>query len=196
MTATVKSYPLNEIDESFDVADTYNSDEIVQYLWVDVREAATDQYIEIVYNGVTKTLLITDECRYTPVDIAFQNKEGALQIMTFFKAKKDSISLESETFESSREILTHQFVKYNVNAKVKFTASSGFLTEDKNETIKELLLSERVWMITESRAAAAAKSRIPLNVSTTAQEFKTRQNDKLINYVIEFEHAFFENNNV
>lgn len=195
MTATVKSYPLNEINESFDVADTYNSDEIVQYLWVNVSDAPTDQYIEIVYNGVTKTLLITDECRYTPIDIAFQNKEGALQIMTFFKAKKDTISIESETFEASRQISTHQFVKYNVNAKVKFTASSGFITEDKNETIKQLLLSERVWLLEYSSREEENRA-IPLNVTTTSQEFKTRQNDKLINYVIEFEYAFFENNNV
>lgn len=195
MTVTVKSYPLNQINESFDVADTYNSDEIVQNLWVNVSDATTDQYIDIIYNGVTKTLLITDECRYTPIDIAFQNKEGALQIMTFFKAKKDTISIESETFESSRQIPKHQFVKYNVNAKVKFSASSGFVAEDKNETIKQLLLSERVWLLEYSSRDEENKA-TPLNVITSLQEVKTRQNDKLINYVIEFEHAFFENNNV
>ena len=88
---TVKSYPLNEIDYSIATDNTLFSNELVKYLWVDVSEASSDEYIEIVYNGVTKTILITAECRYTPQDIAFQNKEGAIQIMTFFKVKKDSI---------------------------------------------------------------------------------------------------------
>lgn len=189
MIVTVKSYPLNEIDTSFDVPNTYNSDQIIKYLWVDVSDAPTDQYIEIEYNGVLKTILITDECRYTPVDIAFQNKEGALQVMTFFKTKKETISIESEEYESNRPIGNHQFVKYNVNGKTKLSVSSGFITEDKNETVRQLLMSERVWTIVNG-------VKTPLNVSSKSLEFKTRQNDRLINYIIEFDHAFFENNNV
>lgn len=187
MNVTVISYPLNEINETFSIPNTYNSESIVKYLWIDVSEAPSDSYIEVTYNGVTKTLLITDECRYEPTDIAFQNKEGALQVQTFFKAKKDSINIESENFESNRPVGQHQFVKYNVNAKTKFTASTGFLTEDKNEAIKQLLMTERAWIVNGSE-------QIPVNVSTTTQEFKTRQNDRLINYIIEFEFAFYENN--
>lgn len=189
MTITVISYPLNEINYSLEAENTDYSDRLVKYLWVDVSEAPTDQYIEITCNGVVKTLLITDECRYTPIDIAFQNKEGAMQLLTFFKARKDTITTESENFESNRPIGNHQFIKYNVNAKVKFTVNSGFVTEDKNEAIKQLLLSERVWMLQDGYA-------VPLNVSTTSLEFKTRQNDRLLNYAIEFEHAYYENNNV
>lgn len=189
MTITVISYPLNEINYSFDLNATRNSAEIVKYLWVDTSEATTDEYVEITVNGVVKTLLVTDECRYTPVDIAFQNKEGAMQVMTFFKAKRDSITTESENFESNRQIGLHQFIKYNVNARAKFTVNSGFVTEDKNEAIRQLMLSERVWMLDGNVA-------IPINVSTTSQEFKSRQNDRLINYAIEFEHAYYENNNV
>lgn len=186
MEVTVISYPLSEINYTFDVANTYDSDKIIQYLWIDVSEAITDKYIEITYSTAVKTLLITDECRYEPVDIAFQNKEGAIQTITFFKAKKDTINIESETFEGNRPIGEHQFIKFNVKGRQKFTLSSGFVTEDKNEVIKQLLLSERVWMLSDVE--------IPLNVSTTSQEFKTRQNDRLINYIIEFEHAYYENN--
>lgn len=189
MDITIKSYPLNEINVTYPVADTIQSGEMVKYLWVDISQAPSDEYIEISYNGVIKTLLITDECRYTPIDIAFQNKEGAMQVMTFFKAKKESISLENESFESNRQIGKHQFIKYNINAKTKFTANSGFITEDKNEAVKQLLMSERVWMI-------AGGKEVPLNVSTSSLEYKTRQNDRLINYAIDFEHAYYENNNV
>lgn len=186
---TVKSYPLNEIDYSISTPDTSYSNELVKYLWVDVSEAVTDQYIEIIYNGVTTTILITDECRYTPLDVAFQNKEGALQIMTFFKAKKDSMSVESEMYEGNNGQGFHQFNRFNIQAKSKFTVNSGYIREDKNETIKQLLLAERVWLLD-------GDINIPLNVSTTNLEYKTRQNDRLINYAIEFEYAFNEINNI
>lgn len=186
---TIVSYPESEISLSIPITNTVESAEMVKYLWIDISDAPTDEYIEITYNHVTKTLLITDECRYTPVDIAFQNKEGALQVQTFFKARKDTMSIESEKFESNRPIGRHQFIKYNVSAKTKFTLNSGFVTEDKNEVIKQLLLTERAWII---QGAVA----IPINVGTAAQEFKTRQNDRLINYAIEFEYAFTENNKV
>jgi len=189
MAVTVISYPLNEINYTIATPATLNSDEMVKYLWVDVSEATSDEYIEIVYNGITKTLLITDECRYTPLDIAFQNKEGALQLFTFFKVKKDTISIESENYEGNRGHGFHQFVKFNVQGKVKFSVNSGFVTEDKNETLKQLLLSERVWLLDNG-------TEIPINVASTSQEFKTRQNDRLINYQIDFEYAFNEINNI
>ncbi len=186
---TIKSYPLNEIDYSIATPDTNYSNELVKYLWVDVSEAPTDEYIEIIYNGVTKTLLITDECRYEPKDIAFQNKEGAIQVMTFFKARKENISITSEQYEGNRGHGFHHKIKFNVNGQGKFSVNSGFVTEDKNETILQLLLSERVWLLEDGIET-------PLNVSTSSQEFKTRQNDRLINYQIEFDYAFNEINNV
>lgn len=193
----VISYPLNEISFGVSVPPSLHSAEIIKYFWLYLAPAETDEYVEIKiirvgdthYRPIVKTLLITDECRYTPVDIAFQNKEGALQTFTFFKAKKDSITIDNKKFEGNRSIGNHQFIKYNVNAKSKFTLNSGFNTEDKNEAIKQLLLSERVWMLDGT-------TEVPLNVSTTSMEYKTRQNDRLINYTIEFEYAFSEINNV
>ena len=74
MAVTVISYPDNQINESFETAETMNSNEVIKLVWVAVSQATTDEYIEIVYNGVTTTLLIQDECRYTPVMIDFVNK--------------------------------------------------------------------------------------------------------------------------
>ncbi len=72
---TIISYPDNQIDYSITPPTSILAVEMVQNLWVNVSEATTDEYIEIVFNGVTTTLLITDECRYTPIDICFQNKD-------------------------------------------------------------------------------------------------------------------------
>lgn len=188
MTVTVISYPLNAMDYSFEVESTLDSAELVKYLWVDVSEAVDEQYIEITCNGVVTTLLVTDECRYDPLDIAFQNKEGAIQIITFFKARRTTIKTESERFEAHRPIGMHQFVKYNVNTQKKFTANTGFIDETHNEAIQQLISSERVWLID-------GEVKTPLNVVSESVELKTQQNDRLqINYAIEFEHAFYENN--
>lgn len=189
---TVISYPDNQIDYSISEPESLFAVEMVQNLWVNVSEATTDEYIEIVFNGVTTTLYITDECRYTPVDIAFQNKEGALQILTFFKAKSESLSTSKEEFESNRgQPLdgNHQFVKFNSQGREKFKVNSGFVDESMNETFKELLLSNTVWQYKDEVF-------IPLTVSTSSLEYKTRQKDRLINYEIEFDYAFNAINNV
>jgi len=189
---TVISYPDNQIDYEIIPPESLLAIEMVQNLWVDVSEATTDEYIEIVFNGVTTTLLITDECRYTPIDICFQNKEGALQFITFFKAKSESLSTSKEEFESDRgqpQDGNHQFVKFNVQGRSKFRVNSGFVAEEMNETFKQLMLSERVWAYEDEIFT-------PLNVGSSSIEYKTRQKDRLINYEIEFENAFNEINNV
>jgi hypothetical protein len=189
---TVISYPDNEINYSVATPTSSNSNNIVQNIWVDVSETTTDEYIEIVFNGVTTTLLITEECRYTPIDIIFQNKEGAMQILTFFKALTESIDITNESFESDRGQPSegnHQFVKYNVQAREKFKVNSGFVKEAVNEAFKQLLLSERVWSYENDILT-------PINVASKTLEYKTRQKDRLINYEIEFEYAYNEINNI
>lgn len=191
-TATIISYPDNEINETINFSDTLISQDIVQNLWVDVSETVNDTYIEVVYNSVTITLLITEECRYTPVNIAFINKDGGLQFLDFFKARTDSTKVSRESFESDREqpnLGAHQFEVYNVQAQSKFKVNSGFVQEEMNETFTQLLLSERVWQY-------AAGVYTPLNVSTSNLEYKTRAKERLINYEIDFEYSFNDVNNV
>jgi hypothetical protein len=189
---TVISYPDNQIDYEIAEPTSLLSNEMVQNLWVNVAEATTDTYIEIVFNGVTTTLLITDECRYTPIDIFFQNKEGALQTLTFFKAKTDGLTVTNEEFETDRGQPidgNHQYVTYNVQGKSNFKVNSGFVSEAMNETFKQLLLSERVWMYKDEIFT-------PLKVSSKNLEYKTRQKDRLINYEIGFDYAFNEINSI
>ena len=192
-TATIISYPTNTINETIVIPDTLNSYELIQYLWIDTSEAdPTDERIDIVYNGETIILYLIDECRYTPIDIVFINKAGAEQIITFFKKQVDSINVSDEMFESDRGQPSegnHQFVRYNVNSKSKFTANSGFVPEANNETFKQLLLSEKVWRYNDPTFT-------PLNISSKSLEFKTRANDRLINYEFEFEFGFNDINNV
>ena len=189
---TVISYPNNVLNESIDEGTTIDSAEIVKYLNVDVSEAIGEDYIEITYNGETITLLIEDECRYTPIDIFYQNKEGALSSFTFLKRTNESMDVTSEMYEGNMgqpNLGNHQFIKYNVQAKTKFTTNSGFVDEAQNENIKQMLLSQRMWKYEGGVF-------IPLNIASKSVEYKTRANDRLINYTIQFEYAFNEINNI
>ena len=192
MNITVISYPENQINFTQDVGNSLISSELVKYMWVDVSEATTDEYIEISYNGETITLLIQDECRYTPIDIFFQNKEGAEQVLTFFKAQTETLSVTSEEFQANRgqsNLGNHQYIKYNVQGRQKLKVNSGFVSEEMNETFKQLFLSQRVWKYENGIFT-------PLNLSSKSFEYKTRQKDRLINYELEFEYAFNEINNI
>lgn len=192
MTVTIKSYPDLQINETFTVPTTIDSSQMVQNVWVNLAAATTDEYVEIIYNGVTTTLVLTEECRYIPMDIVFQNKEGAIQLMTFFKAKTESMNVTSEMFESDRGQPidgNHQMVTYNVQANSKFKMNSGFVDESMNETFKQLLLSEKVWQFDGTNY-------IPLKLGSKSIDYKTRMKDRLINYEIEFEYAFNEINNI
>lgn len=189
---TVISYPDNQINYNINEGDSLNSLELVKYLFIDVSEALTDQYIEITYNGVTTTLLIEDECKHSPIDIFYQNKEGALSSLTFFKKRVESIEAKNEMFESDRgQPLdgNHQMVTYNVQANEKFTANTGFIDEEQNECIRELLLSERVWRYENNIY-------VPVRVASRSIEYKTQNNDKLLNYAISFEYAYNLINNI
>jgi hypothetical protein len=189
---TIISYPNNNLNESIVVPTSFNSAEMLKNVFINVSEAGNDEYIEVTYNGETVTLLITDECRYTPVNIAFLNKEGAIIFVPFFKAKKESMSTTRETFESDRGQPingNHQFVDFNVSGKTKYSINTGFVKEEMNETFKQLMLSSRVWEFVN-------ENYIPLKITSSSLEYKTRQNDRLLNYQMEFEYAFNEVNNI
>jgi len=192
---SVKSYPINTLDYSTIISPTTNSSQLIKNIWVNIIDTLDDNVIEITIPELdyTCTLLVQDECRYTPIDIAFQNKEGALQLLTFFKARTDSTNVTSEEFENDRgqpNVGFHQYVTYNVQGKSKFKINSGFVNESANDSYKQLLLSERVWQVTDGTAY------IPLKLGTKSLEYKTRQKDRLINYEMEFEYAFNDVNNI
>lgn len=191
---SVESIPTGSISFSGTIAASLFSQSLIRYIFVNLQEASTsDEYVEINFNDIITTLLITDECRYTPIDIVFQNKEGALQFLTFFKAKSESIQATSEEFEFDRgqpKDGFHQYVTYNVQGRSKFKINSGFLDESMNESYKQLLLSERVWQFTEEQTY------IPLTLASKNFEYKTRAKDRLINYELEFNYAFNDVNSI
>ena len=189
---TIISYPNNEINRSFTIPATTNSNELIKNVFVKCSEITKDTSIEIDYEGVIYELILKKELRYNPIDIWHLNKSGQLYSLTFFKDKTESLKVENEDYESSKGQPingVHQYEKFNTNGKSEFKVKSGFLKETNNELFKQLFLSNKVWQFDGSKF-------IPLNLKSSSLEYKTRQRDRLISYEIDFEYAFSELNNI
>ena len=187
------SSPSSELNKSFVVPSTTNSNAKVQYLWVDLNDTNEDSFVTLQIGSAPSVILdIVNECKYTPLDVMFQNKDGAVQIFTFFKKQEESMSITDNHFETNRgqaSLGFHQFVRHNVQARTTLVAETGFIDEDNTEVVKQLLLSERVWSYTDGVPS-------PLNIVDKSFKYKTRQNDRLISYTIKFEKSYNEINNI
>jgi hypothetical protein len=175
----------NAVTLSFSDANT----NYVKYIKIPVSDYA-DPFV-VSFGGDSITIEPVDECKFDLCEIQFLNRLGALEVIHFYKAKKESLDLKRETFKNnyyngtSFDTAKHQIQQFNVHSNKKIKIETGFLNEDYNATIQELLQSEKVWM-----------NGNPINVVSNSLEFKTRLIDKLISYSIDFEYAYDEINNV
>ena len=74
-------------------------------------------------------------------------------------------------------------------ANERITVNTDFLLESMNEPIKQLMMSEQVWLDEEGTIS-------PVNVMNTETQIKTNLNDKLIQYTFELEYAFNKINDI
>lgn len=141
------------------------------------------------------------ECKYEPYKVTFVNKFGALQDLWFFKKSVESTSVTSEQFKASifdQSTLSYKTYKHQQQAflaqgKDRITMNTGYVNDDHNAVLEELLLSEQVWYTKITETEEKVIPVIPLTKSIT---YKTSVNDKLANYTVDFEHAFDKINNI
>ena len=67
--------------------------------------------------------------------------------------------------------------------------NTGFIQESFNEVIKQMMLSEQVWVDNGTEV-------LPITLNTSSLQFKKSVNDKLINYTVDFEYAFNKINDI
>ena len=163
------SSPNSELNKSFFVQSTTESNDIVQYLWVDLNDTNVDSFVTLQVGSSPPVILdIVNECKYTPLDVIFQNKDGANQIFTFFKKQEEAMTITDNQFETNRgqaSIGFHQFVRHNVQGRTSLTVETGFIDEDNTEVVKQMLLSERVWMYVDG---------VPTPLNVVDKAFKRR----------------------
>ena len=146
-------------------------------------------------------ILSTEECKYEPYKVTFVNKYGALQDLWFFKKSIESTNVTSEQFKASifdqstlsYKTYQHQQQAFLAQGKDRITMNTGYVNDDHNAVLEELLLSEQVWYTEITETEEKVIPVIPLTKSIT---YKTSVNDRLANYTVDFEHAFDKINNI
>ena len=142
--------------------------------------------------------------KYEPQRITFVNKYGQFQDLWFALKKVLTTSTTKEEYQginliSSGSATTYDVsvptkVVYNKESKERITLSSGYYPEGYNAVFEQLLESEQIWIQTVDQAGTTQY--LPLNVMTSSFVKKTKLNDRLIDYTIEFAEAYDKINNV
>jgi hypothetical protein len=185
------------------IYDTGDTDQKIQYVRITLSAELQDGDSITITSGVGgATTVITleeiEECKFTPMNVIFYNKFGALQNIWFFKKAVTSLSTTSESykanimnFDSAPTYSTSspQYQTYNKNGRERIAMNTGFIDEQYNEVIKQLMLSEQVWIDNGTDV-------LPVTLNSNSLSFKTSVNDKLIDYTLEFEYAFDKVNSV
>jgi len=173
-------------------------------VWVNYDTGTTFTGVSNTSTEDTKTAIIkikTLECsKYEPVRVTFVNKFGALQDIWFDKKSTESIQTKTETYNASvvdfanfnYNTNSHQMRTLNLMGNESIVLNTGFIDESYNEVIRQLMLSEQIWMtkLTDEELV------LPLKAKTKSLQYKTQVNDKLVNYTIQFDMAFDKINSI
>ena len=149
----------------------------------------------VIVGGITITIRRICEPIYNILRVIFVNKFGALQEFYFNKKNIQSLNVSQESYKStlisgsSYSTFEHQKYQYNKQASQKITMNTGYVDEGQFQPIQQMMLSEKVW-------AEIGQTVYPVNVISSSLEKKTRINDRLVNYSLDFEFAYDVVNNV
>ena len=187
-----------------------NSSEIIQYAkiayqFVDYNNGMNKAEIY----GALITRYDTTDCipdftnNSTGKRIWFVNRFGAIDKVTFMGLKTDSYETSKNEYRANivgakangkwgYETYQRQKSVLNKKGKAKFSLNTGWIAENYNDKIEDLLLAEQVWINLGGNSTTA----YPVNIMTSNIQEKTDANEKVINYAIEFEYANDIQNNI
>ena len=138
---------------------------------------------------------VYEECLYEPYTIIYKNKWGVLESMQMDKKASKELTITNNDlnrsivdYNGNFDINRHTKKQFNTNGKEKYTLNTQFLPEYMNQAVEELSLSEELWLVKDNVI-------YPIIRTNDNIQFKTRLNDKLIQYTMEVElsHAIVKN---
>tara|TARA_R110000822_G_C15242712_1_gene486531 strand:+ start:153 stop:1172 length:1020 start_codon:yes stop_codon:yes gene_type:complete len=170
--------------------------EVFQY--ITISDSAVDEVRITNTDGIKSVSIVTvNECKFEPVKLSFINKFGALQDLMFFKKSTKKINVKGESYNrftsngdtGAYDVNVHQKQTYNVTSSKEITINTGYVSEDYNEPMEELLQSELVWM-------KIGTVLTPMNVEKKSMTFKTSLNDKMVDYTLDLSYSYNAINNI
>lgn len=134
--------------------------------------------------------------KHTPIKLVFINRYGAYQEMWFDKKSVESMTASEERYKASTinglgiyNVSNHTSKILSKNGSESVTINTGFVDEQMYYPLKELILSESVWTVKDGQV-------LPVNLDTSSLTHKTKLNDKLIQYTLDFTYSFDIINNI
>jgi hypothetical protein len=186
------------------ITDDGDTDQKIQYVNITGTDNLNDGDTITITNGVySDTTIITlreiCELKYTPYRVVFYNKYGALQDIWFNKKSTETLNVTSNNYKrniidlstSSPTYNTYKHAnrRFDVVANETIQLSTGYVDESINEPIKQLLMSESVWIDNGTDV-------YPVNINSSSLQIKKSVNEKLIAYTLDFNYAFDKIQNV
>jgi hypothetical protein len=196
----VLTSPSSEYSQNHVLTVSEESEDYVQYMIVNTSDILVDNMVIVklgISGGGADILYfdIEDGCRYTPKTILFRNKFGYFDTLTMLMKHETELSTRRTTFvnnyvsNGSYDTTTHQYKDINIMGRESIRCNSGVIKEAEAELYYELALSNSVFFLEEG-------SLIPVNIKTSNIPYKTRVNDGLIQYEVNFEYGFNKVNNI
>ena len=156
-------------------------------------------YYDVYFYETDGTLITTVrynlicEPKYTPYQIAFINRYGVADFITFFKRSDERGNFTQDSYQKSiyndgfttPSLEVGKYQSYNVNSRNSLTLNTGFVDEDYNEVIKDILTSEYVAVLDSNTWVSVVPQR-------GSVEYQKHINQKLINYTLTFDYGFDE----
>lgn len=194
--------------ENYEIQNASSNDKI-QYVVISQTADFTGGTVTITDGlglSLTQTIQLKELCniKYTPYRVIFYNRYGVLQDIIF--NKKSSVNMETTSDKYKRSTVNFnlsdfsydtykaQKQRIDIQGNESLILNTDFLSEDINDPIKELLLSQQIWV---DKGIGNSNSTIfPVVIKSSSIEEKTGVNNKLINYTIEFELAFDKIQNI
>ena len=150
-------------------------------------------------NAQTQNIVFKALCagKYPDVKIVFYNKYGAIQELWAHKKSIKTLNTTSEDYKRNimdyttldYSVYKHATSRFEVNGRESIVVNTDFMDESINDPVKQLLLSEQVWL-------DIGNDTYPVVVKTSSLTEKTSVNDKMVQYTFEFEYAYDKVQNI
>ena len=180
-TGQIVGYPIGPSETGFPLSTTG-----LQYYTVQAFASSTPLGTPIKYEIVCNQ-------KYPNVRIKWKNRFGQFDYHNFNMVSRQSFETERKTYQpqlGSWEGSTFGYnnfdsatLAYIVDSKQNLSVNSDWISEDYNEILKQLLVSDEIYWINGD----AEDGIIPLTITTQNIQFKTGVVDKVIQYGFEFQ---------
>lgn len=182
--------------DDVEIEDDGDTNQKIQYVGIfptdgiETGDTAVITSREGTAQSVTVTFKELCELKYTPVRIIFYNKYGAIQDIWASKKSTKSLNQTSDSYKAniidldslSYSTYKHVQKRFDVQGQESISVSTAYLDESINEPVKQLLMSEQVWL-------EIGTETYPVVLKTSSIQDKTSVNDKLVAYTFEFDYA-------